>query len=348
MPIYTIDPLRDPRWNTLLGSSQIAGIFHTSGWLQALHDTYRYRPVVFTTSAPTSSLDNGVIFCDVSSWVTGRRLVSLPFSDHCDTLVNSQEEARELLAGIQEEMKSEKLRYVEFRSYLTGRFLEEIGTLTSGESFLLHTLSLEPQHHDLFQAMHKDCIQRKIRRAERESLRYVVGSNDLLINQFYGLLIRTRRRHSLPPQPLQWFRNLLHCLNDSIAVHVAYKSDQPVAAMITLQFKQTITYKYGCSDERFANLGGTPFLFWKVIEYGKHLGMTQLDLGRTELENSGLATFKDRLGARRELIQYHRISETMKPNTHASWLATTAKLAFTYLPDSILVASGKLLYRHIG
>jgi len=345
MSIYTIDPLSDPRWNMFLVRNQQAGVFHSPGWLQALQDTYGYRPIVFTTSAPSSPLSNGVAFCNVTSWVTGRRLVSLPFSDHCDALVNSQEEARELLAGIREGIKRDRLRYAEFRPYLTGRFLVEV---TRGESFLLHTLSLEPQQNELLQAMHKDCMQRKIRRAERESLRYVMGSNDLLLNQFYGLLLRTRRRHSLPPQPLQWFRNLLRCMRDGITIHVAYKGEQPVAAMITLQYKQTITYKYGCSDERFANLGGTPFLFWKVIEYGKHLGMTQLDLGRTELENSGLATFKDRLGARRELIQYHRISETMKPNTHASWLATTAKLAFTYLPDSILVASGKLLYRHIG
>ena len=61
----------------------------------------------------------------------------------------------------------------------------------------------------------------------------------------------------------------------------------PVAAILTLSFKDTVTYKYGCSDERFNRLGGTPFLFWKTIQEAKAEGMSQLDLGRSDLHNEG-------------------------------------------------------------
>ena len=64
-------------------------MFHTSGWLRALQRTYGYEPVAFTTSPPGADLDERrSLFCDIRSWLTGRRLVSLPFSDHCEPLVD--------------------------------------------------------------------------------------------------------------------------------------------------------------------------------------------------------------------------------------------------------------------
>src|SRR6185295_20146121 len=85
---YTIDPLRDSRWPDLIVRYPNASVFHTRGWLEALRSTYGYVPVAFTTSAPNENLTNAVLFCAVRSWLTGSRLVSLPFSDHCEPLVN--------------------------------------------------------------------------------------------------------------------------------------------------------------------------------------------------------------------------------------------------------------------
>ena len=68
MTIYKIDPLRDPRWPELCKRHPQASVFHTVGWLEALHRTYGYEPVVFTTSRPRTELENGVLFCKVNSF----------------------------------------------------------------------------------------------------------------------------------------------------------------------------------------------------------------------------------------------------------------------------------------
>ena len=246
-------------------------------------------------------------------------------------------------------MTTGKYRYIEFRPQATANCIDGNSNAACSERFLLHTLSLDLPLGELFQNLHKDCIQRKIRRAERECLRYAKGRTDQLLRQFYQLLLRTRRRHSLPPQPFEWFRNLSTCLGDRLVVHVAYKADQAVAAIITLNFKTTVTYKYGCSDERSANLGGTPFLFWKIIEEAKDMGARRIDLGRTDSDNAGLATFKDRLGAERQVLEYYRFSMgSSVGDTRKSWLTPLIRRAFTHIPDPLLVASGRLLYRHIG
>ena len=87
MTVYTLDPLRDSRWSELVERHPHASVFHTAAWLQSLQRTYGYQPIAFTTSAPGTPLADGVVMCKVRSWLTGRRLVSLPFADHCEPLV---------------------------------------------------------------------------------------------------------------------------------------------------------------------------------------------------------------------------------------------------------------------
>ena len=36
MPVYTLDPLRDPRWPEFLDRHSSASVFHSRGWLDAL------------------------------------------------------------------------------------------------------------------------------------------------------------------------------------------------------------------------------------------------------------------------------------------------------------------------
>jgi len=88
-PVYEIDPLWDPRWQALLARDSRASIFHHPSWLDALRRTYGYQPTVLTTTPPGGELTNGVVLCRVDSWLTGRRMVSLPFSDHCEPLAES-------------------------------------------------------------------------------------------------------------------------------------------------------------------------------------------------------------------------------------------------------------------
>jgi hypothetical protein len=90
-------------------------------------------------------------------------------------------------------------------------------------------------------------------------------------------------------------------------------------------------------------------LFWEIIEQSKNEGARRLDLGRTDTENSGLATFKERLGGARQTLNYYRFSEaTASRGILKSWLTPLVQSTFSYVPNSVLVASGKLLYRHIG
>src|SRR5260370_39896401 len=52
-------------------------------------------------------LESGIVLCRVESWLTGCRLVSLPFSDHCQP-IGEKRDLQILIAAIEEEMRSEE------------------------------------------------------------------------------------------------------------------------------------------------------------------------------------------------------------------------------------------------
>ena len=89
MTLSEIDPLLDCRWVDLTERCVRSSIFHTPEWLAALRRTYGYKSVVFTDSRSGEPLRNGLLFCHVDSWLTGKRLVALPFSDHCEPLLDT-------------------------------------------------------------------------------------------------------------------------------------------------------------------------------------------------------------------------------------------------------------------
>jgi lipid II:glycine glycyltransferase (peptidoglycan interpeptide bridge formation enzyme) len=138
-------------------------------------------------------------------------------------------------------------------------------------------------------------------------------------------------------------------MGDRLTIRVVSKDNRPVSSILTLTFKDTVTYKYGCSDERFNNLGGTSYLFWKVIQEAKDEGMIRLDLGRSELENFGLTQFKDRLGANRADLTYYRIASGPGSRVIPKYdLTRLVKRLVGHMPNAALIAAGRLFYRHIG
>jgi len=350
--IYRIDPIEDRRWAALLEEHPDASIFHTGGWLLALKRTYGFEPVAYTTSRPGEPLQDCLVFCNVDSWLTGRRIVSLPFSDHCRPLVRNTTALTDLLTFVRDERNRTNRKFVEIRPLiLNDSSLSVDPHFRNHESFCFHKIDLSRSIEDLFKAFHKS-ERYAVRRAAREGLVYKSGRSEFLLHEFYRLFAVTRKRHGLPPQPFKWFCNLVDCLGPNITIRVAHSNDVAIAAMITLSFKNTITYKYSCSDRRFNPLGATPFLCWKTIEEGKADGATAFDLGRSSLGNQGLIDFKSRLGGVQQELKYFR-DEPVRSLATVNKLTNDGRRPFyksllPMIPQKVFMHAGAILYKHVG
>jgi len=346
MRLYTLNPTQDSRWDDLVASHPQASVFHDKGWLKALARTYRYRSIALTSTPPGERLRDGIVFCEIKSWIDGSRLVSLPFADHCEPMQNEIGNSFEFRDWMRNESQQNNWKYVEVRpvSWET----EPESLLIANQSFWFHKLDLTPSIEQVFRRLHKNCIQRRIRRAEHEHLSYEIGTSEALSDDFYRLLMITRRRQKLLPQPRAWFRNLVACMGSKLEIRVARKDEVPIAAMLTLSHRRTVYYKYGCSNEKFHHLAGMPFLLWKLIDESKAAGANEIDFGRTDLENDGLTQFKDRFGTERKKITYFRYPQgAQKKGVVASYLPMMRSI-FSILPDALSSRAGSLVYRHIG
>lgn len=344
MSVYELNPIEDKRWATLVASHPQASIFHSPSWLKALQGTYGYETFALTSSAPGQELQNGLVFCRIKSLLTGSRIVSLPFSDHCDPLVRDENELLEILHHLQLARKSTPYKYLELRPTMAGGTDDSMG---EGESFWLHCLDLNQSLDEIFKSFHKSCVQRKIRRAEKDGITCSHGRSKELLDAFYSLLLLTRRRHQLPPQPRAWFENLISGFGDALQIWIAFSQGRPIAGILTIHDARTMVYKYGCSNAEFHNLGGMPLLFWQAMQHAKQLGLRNFDFGRSEKENESLAAFKEHLGGTRTSISYLRFPNLPSRKSSSSRL-DVARKAFSILPDFCLVSAGNLLYKHIG
>jgi hypothetical protein len=363
--MYWIDPIGDSRWADFVARHPQASVFHSPSWLDTLRRTYGYRPIALTSRPPGDELIDGIPFCEVKSWISGFRLVSLPFSDHCQPLLRNMPDLAAFREYLQEERGRSGWEYVELR--LEGHmYLDSQGStmlaknegLASGlsdsasgfakyEEYNLHRIDLRTDLEAIFNNFHKSCVQRKIQRAEREGLEYEAGRSESHLTKFYRLLVLTRRRHGLPPQPLIWFRNLRDFLGESLTIHIGSKNEQPIAAILTLSHKRTLVYKYGCSDAVYHKLGAMPLLFWKTIQEGKLRGAEEFDLGRSSMDNPGLPAFKRHLGANCSKLTYLRLGchGTTTSTNRRSRIATSV---FTRMPGRLAQMAGRVLYRHMG
>ena len=344
--VYEIDPLRDPRWAALVENHPQSSVFHSTNWLKTLETVYGYEPVAVTTCPPGATLTNGLVFCCIKSWLTGRRFVSLPFSDHCEPLVDSPDDLDAMLLHMQRDLDGKKWQYIEIRP-ISQRPNSHTG-LKNTLIYQFHRLDLRKSAQDLFHGFHKDCVQRKIRRAEREDLKYEDGNSEALLQKFYRLIVTTRRRQHLPPQPLAWFRGLIATFGNDLKIRVASKGDLPVASILTLSSKRCMVYKYGGSIAPLNKMGGMALLFWKTIQEAKDRALEELDMGRSATDNLGLIAFKEHWGATGTPLSYWRYPAPRPHVPRPAWQKSFARRLVQAAPDLVLETVGKLLYRHIG
>src|SRR5665213_993909 len=93
--MVTVDPLSYADWDSWVAAHPRGTVFHGTGWARVLRDTYGHKPFYFARFEGQQLADVLPVM-EVSSWLTGRRGVSLPFTDFCPALESAGGERREL------------------------------------------------------------------------------------------------------------------------------------------------------------------------------------------------------------------------------------------------------------
>jgi hypothetical protein len=280
---------------------------------------------------------------DVNSFLTGRRGVSLPFTDCC-SLIGSPDQAGALFQNAVEFGQQKNWRYLELRSGLPFR-----QDMPPYASFWTHSLALNQSESALFAQFH-DGTRRNIKKAIKNNVTVSFDRTWEAVNQFYRLNCLTRQYHGLPPQPLPFFKNIFDRIvaKGQAVVATARHCGQTIAALFFFLFKDTAIYKYGASDRKFISLRANHLAMWEAIRCLVAKKYALLDFGRTDLNNTGLAQFKRSFGSNELKKHYFRYSFAQKAFVSSSQQMKTSYPFFRSLPLPLLKLSGQWLYRHMG
>src|SRR5207249_1130974 len=109
-----LNPVEHSHWDAFLATHPGASFFHSAAWAKVLHETYGYEPVYFTVSEDKRLLALLPVM-EVNSWLTGRRGVSLPFTDACEPLDHDASFRDSIIPEAIEHGRRRGWKYLEYR-----------------------------------------------------------------------------------------------------------------------------------------------------------------------------------------------------------------------------------------
>ena len=341
--VAIINPLSNPYWNEMLLGCGQSTIFHTANWARMLSESYGYHPVYFTLSEE-GDFRGCLPVMEVKSVLTGRRGACLSFSDYCGSLVEGPDQFRLLFDGVLELGKVSGWRYAEFRGE------EFLNQEQPAEVFAHHLLELIPDEK-LMHARLRESTARNIKKAVKEGVAVEICQSLQGVRDFYRLHCLTRKRHGIPPQPSRFFDKLHeHLISRGFGFTALARHGQvTVAALICLHFGTNAVYKYGASDNDFQHLRANNLLFWESIKKCAREGFRSFSLGRTELDNEGLLTFKNGWGGSKSVLNYYRYDFATNGFVGSKERSREGvKKVLSKLPINVLRILGEMAYRHMG
>jgi CelD/BcsL family acetyltransferase involved in cellulose biosynthesis len=340
----TVTDVSDAGWFEFVRAHPAATVFHHPRWAGLLATVYGYRPLVLTVRDSEGSIVAGAPFLEVNSWLTGRRFISLPFTDFCPPLARDEASLAALVSAVKGWRASSGSPRVEIRGGMPdddGFDLVQVG--------VRHELRLEPDARRVASRFRSSAV-RNVRHAEREGVEVVQLRSREAVEDFYRLHCMTRRRLGVPVQPWRFFAALGQMIIEEPRygfVMVARRAGRPIAAMVFLSWNRHLIYKYSASDPAHVHLRPNNLLIDHAIEWACGNGFETLDFGKTDTPQAGLRRFKSGWGATELALEYSYAGSNARDQAPGLVNRLSSRI-IQVSPPIVGRAIGETLYSHFA
>ena len=342
--IKIIDPLEINNWDELILDFKDYSFFHSAAWSKVISETYNYKRSYFTIME-NGAIKAGIPLMVVKSFITGKRAISLPFSDYCEPLIKQEINFNDVIQEVKNFCIAENLKYLEFRG--GNEFFDNIRPSTFDYN---HILDLTAGQEILYKNLSSN-TKRNIKKAIREEVK-VENLNSLsALEDFYMMNCATRKKHGLPPQPKKFFMNLFEYViaKNKGFISIARYQGNTIAGAVYLLIGKKALYKFGASYLKFQNLRPNNLVMWEAIKHCLKEGYESFCFGRTEPENDGLRKFKLGFGTSEKVLNIYRYD--FKSRDFLPIQTKTTGLhnkIFDKTPLPLLKIFGSIFYKHFG
>ena len=339
--ISDIDPISDERWSTLVEERR-SDVFHSPAWLAILRDVYGFD-IRAKVRGSAASPDEGIVYAVVDD-IFGRRLVSLPFSDFCDPLIDG---ATSWSAMTKELVSSGdpftiKVLFDEFA--LADPRLEQAGEAK------WHRCDVTRDPEEIWTDLHPGA-RRAIRKSRSAGVTVRNATSVTDMRAFFELHLRTRKlKYGLLAQPWPFFEMIWERLlvPGGGALVVAELDGEVVAGVVFLRWKDTFYYKFNASNVDALDLRPNDAIMWEGIQHAHGNGDRWLDFGVSDIDQPGLIRYKEKYATESGTVHTMKgMPATVSPAGRARSVlpVVTELLTDPSVPDTITETAGDRLYR---
>ncbi len=325
---------------------------YSHDWFNLIERIYGYTFLPLTTHNAVGDITGFLPLCYMQSPLTGRRLVSLPFSDMCPLLAVDDVSANDLIDQAVALAKKRNVKYLELRTGVNELLAQRADFVEENKLYARWLLPLAADPDSVWASLRKP-VQHQVKKSQKLGVQVRVAQKSEDMEYYYRLHLQTRsKKHGMPAQPRGYFSGLWDrfAASGSVQLLLAEYEEKVIAGMVLLASGSTIRYAYGASDERYLRLAPNNLLMWTAIKLGCTNGYQTLDMGRTSRDNEGLMEFKRRWGAVQEPLPYYyypRIAG-LASTSEDSWKFRALTSSWKRLPLPLAGVLGGRLYKHLG
>jgi predicted N-acyltransferase len=345
-----IDPSTDKRWDSFVENHPHGTLYHLSCWEEVLERTFGYTPLYYVLEDAKGNISGGIPMFSIRSFATGNRLVSLPFSDYCNILVESENEFAFLLSSIRNSACARTSNFIRFCLTDSDIDLRAHG-FQQERQFKNHILPIDGPSDVIKNTVIHASRRNTIRQALKlgVSIAYSAGGHDLV--DYYHMYVQTRKKHGLVPLPFGFFKNVWAVLQPKRMAYLALAKvkGKTVAGSLFLRDRSTLYVLSNASLKDFLRYRPNDLLWWEAIDLAAREKLKTVDFGRTSVDNVGLLAFKREWGPIERDISHYALPLRTSGHEGAGLASNrTLRGLIRFMPNPLLRLCGKLMYRHVG
>ena len=350
--ILLVDSSSSRLWDDFVRAHPRGSLYHRWKWRTVLEDAFPHIRgfVLAVYDRDAGQITAGLPLYRVRSWLTGTRLVSVPFAPICDPLVTEPRHERLLADQALELARLAEASSVRVRTS-GNTVLADDSRFSGVGGYVHHFLRLDRDEAEIFKSFSRKSVRQTIGKSLRGGLRVSRALRLEQLREFYRLYSRTRHGLSLPVHPWAFFEGLWNGFQPSgeMTLYRACLDGELAAGLLTLRHPNRTSAEFLAYAPEALRSFPNHRLFWEAIREARAFGSRTFDFGRTAESDKGLLDFKRRWGTgegRPVTRVWPGDSSPMSAASGRRYRAVRAVLG--KLPQSQYQWLSSFCYRHLG
>lgn len=297
MRIKEISTSKDgQKWQDYVFNHPQGTVYHTLEWRDILYNEYKYKPIYLIAEEKEKTV--GVFPLFFIKNFTGRKLVSLPFSQLGGPLVDNIDVWKALILKSKVFFKNLKCKSFTIKSNKLDdhKIIRKLGFIEKN-NFINSSLLLKKNFNDLENNFSrnkkrkvKDCIDAGF------TTRFADGLSD--VKALYALELELRKRQGSPIPSWNYFKSQWEFLfkKGLLKIIIAKFESKVVAGEIFFSFNNCLMNIYSISNDKYKNLSPITLIQWEEIRWAVENNYKYVDFGITDKNFEGILEFKTKWG----------------------------------------------------